>query len=253
MRSFRLLLAAILLAFCPWHHLGAQGPVQSLPAPPVPSKILPGEDRNVPPPGRRHALPPGYIGPRPQDILEPRPEDYTGPVPVRVSVWDDVFDRDLPVADALTRLIVPIRPVEIMPTDKLPDWMNNPPDWVNKVAPNGEKFKWVLTTEPKLWAIPILDLKRSRVSGKEGASYAKEDDDILKHVIVTRGLPVLSAGIARIQGDKIVIDNGSGHYWPTYRSLQRWAVDAFEKAGFKRQNIEDHDFIKDKNLNYFKE
>lgn len=260
MRSFRILLAAILLTSCPWHHLGAQVPRQSFPTPPVPSKVLPGEVLNAPPPDCHNPLPPGYIGPRPQDVLEPRPAGYVGAVPIRKSKWDAVFDRDLPVADALTKLIVPVKPVEIPLTGGFPDWINNPPDWVNKVAPtkdaggsNREKFKWVLTTENRLWAVPILDLKRPGVSGNAGVSYDKDDDDILKHAIVTRGLPVRSAGIAQIQGDKIVIDNGSGHYWPTVDSVRHWAVGAFEKAGFKRGNIIVHKFTNDQNQkSYFK-
>jgi len=162
---------------------------------------------------------------------------------------DELFRRDLPIADASKLLKKKVEPVEIENSDS-----------INKVAPHNEKFKWVLTMSPelKLWAIPILDLKRPPVSTNKDVVHKDDEDDItmyeddiIKHVIVTRGLPVQSAGEAQRQGDKIVIDNGSGHYQPTFKSLQRWAEDAFvEKARFKRENIELHKF--EKGQKYFK-
>ena len=150
------------------------------------------------------------------------------------SKWDEV-KYDLAIADSLKSYGV--QPVKL--TD---------PDSLKEVAPNGEKFKWVLTLSPELqlWAIPILDLKRPPVSNKD----IMFKDDVIKHVIATRGSPVQSAGEAQLQGGKLVIDNGSGHYKPTPKSVEVWGKPAFVKVGFKLENIERHEFEKEQK--YFK-
>jgi hypothetical protein len=264
MRSFRILLAAILLASCPWPHLGAQISGQHLSTPPVPNKILPAgvPDKNSP----------YWLGPLLSDVEEPRNENCIGPFTVVKDKRDEVFTKDLPLADSL-KFLLGVKPVQI-------ENLNS----IKEIAPNGEIFKWVLIGPPEgppecrqLWAIPILNLTRPPVELPPNSNNVPRDpkhldvfidnfiiatykdnnlqpigDDILKHVIVTRGKPVLSAGEAQRQVDKLVIDNHSGHYHPTFKSVKDRAVSAFVNAGFKRENIEVHNENEKKRKKYFK-
>jgi hypothetical protein len=63
--------------------------------------------------------------------------------------------------------------------------------------------------------------------------------DIIKHVVVTGGKPVKSAGKARFRGDTLVIDPHSGHYHPTKESVKELAEPAFRAAGFAKVETRD--------------
>jgi hypothetical protein len=219
MRTIRALLAAILLASCPWHHLGAQVPGQSLPTPPVPSKILPA------------------------NYDDERPRGYIGLLGVVQSKSAEV-PADLCIARYL----------------KIEAVKFSGPDSIKVVAPNGQVFKWVLTPERRLYAIPILHLdvdlyrKRGDETGNSTDNHLlkKKVPDVIKHVIATGGNPVLSAGEAQLQGAKLVVDNHSGHYHPTPESFKTWAFCEFVNAGFKPENIEFHDEREKEVRKYFK-
>jgi hypothetical protein len=206
MKSFRVLLAAVLLLSCPWHDLGAQDDGRSHPTLAAPSKTVPAGN------------------------TVPRSPSDPGPFEVVPKKKGEVL-CDLCISDRLG-----IKAFEIKKGD---------PDWIKKVAPNGQAFKWVLTPAPesKLWGIPILeaklDLTQVPADGNSNNHYATKDD-VAKHVIATGGLPVQTAGVAQIQGRKIVIDCDSGHYQPTPLSVRKSGVPAFQGAGFP--DVEPRDF-----------
>jgi hypothetical protein len=115
-------------------------------------------------------------------------------------------EGDLAIADGLG-----IKPKEIID-----------PASLEAIAPRGKPFKWVLSTERKLLGLPILNW---------GVIHSDKDEDIIKHVVATRGRPVLSAGIAKFDGHTLFIDPRSGHYKPTDDSL-KLAMPVFKRAGF---------------------
>lgn len=115
-------------------------------------------------------------------------------------------ESDLATADGLG-----IGPVEI-----------TGPASIGGVTQHGQPFKWVLSADGRLWGLPMLD---------RHVIHSDEDKDIIKHVVANRGRPVYSAGIALLKGNKLLIDNRSGHYQPNDESLNV-AKPAFELKGF---------------------
>ena len=117
---------------------------------------------------------------------------------------------DLAIADALGIQAVPI----------------TCPASIQRIAPNRHAFRWVLTLEGTLWGLPMLD--RHLV-------FTEKDRDIIKHDVVTRGKPVMSAGKGQLQEDNtLLIDPRSGHYHPTPESVKQLAEPAFKAAGFSK-------------------
>lgn len=231
MRSSRTLFAAILLASLLWLHAGTRAPAQVTTSPQDAAQVKAADKKT--------------------DVTKGGAAERSGP-PFNV-VRDKAVEvrDDLAIADALG-----IRPVKI--GSKIKDKDGTERDWAYYVCPNGETFKWVLTGPPEseLWAVPILDLRRPLAPAAPGKQHpdgqptttdgkaktdgkaAKKDEfekgDVIKHVLVTRGMPVQTAGEARLDGDhKIHINNSSGHYQPNYASVESYAVPAFEKLGFE--------------------
>jgi hypothetical protein len=137
----------------------------------------------------------------------PATHEHPGPPFAVVGSKQRGVPDELGVADALG-----VRPVKI-----------TSPASVAAIAPEGQAFKWVLTVENQLWGLPMLD--RHLV-------FTEKDRDIIKHVIVTRGAPVNSAGKGVVRGGVLWIDSRSGHYHPTPESVRALAVPAFKAAGF---------------------
>jgi hypothetical protein len=219
MKSLRAPLIAALLASCPWHNLGAQGPRQPLPTPPAPGKLLPVDV---------------YV----RSIK-------TGPFPVVSEKLCEV-PGDLYIADALG-----IQPVKITSPDSIKEVAPNGQIFKWVLTPPPERQLYAIP-------ILDLDLDLYRNGGLETAKSIKKHilkkqfPDAIKHVIANRGNPVLSAGEAQLQGVKLVIDNHSGHYHPLPESFKDWAEDAFVNAGFKLENIEFHDEREKSKKKYFK-
>ncbi len=143
----------------------------------------------------------------PANVAEPKAD--TGPPFAVIESKVREIPQDLAIADALG-----IRRVRI-----------TGPASIQVIAPAGHAFRWVLTLEGELWGLPMLD--RHQV-------LTEKDRDIIKHVVVTRGEPVKSAGKAQVQGDTLLIDPRSGHYHPTWESVKHLAEPAFKAAGFAK-------------------
>ncbi len=214
MKPFRTLSVAALVVACLWPHVGAQDPTRSLPTVPAPVKTIPASVVAPTAPAPSKTIPANVVA----------PQASTGPPFAVVKDKQCEVPGDLCIADYLGIEAVAI----------------TGPDSIKKVAPNGQAFKWVLTPWPKLqlYAIPKFDLTASPVNGSSDRDIIKID--VVKHIIATRGLPVQSAGHAQLQGDKLVIDNGSGHYQPTRTSVEVWAAPAFKGAGFGNVEVHDH-------------
>jgi hypothetical protein len=220
MKSLRALLAATLLAFCPWHHLKTEGSGQPPPIPPVPIKDLPvGVSVRRLKTGLFHVVP-NKLSEVPGDL---RIADFLGIQAVKITSPDSIE--------------------EVAPNGQIFKWVLTPPP---------ERRLYAIP-------ILDLDLDLYR-SGAPGAANSaskhivkKRIPDAIKHVIANRGNPVLSAGEAQLQGVKLVIDNHSGHYHPLPESFKDWALDAFVNAGFKLEYIEFHNEHEKSVKNYFKD
>ena len=66
-----------------------------------------------------------------------------------------------------------------------------------EIGKDGKPFKWVVSEEGELLALPIV-----------------EPGDVIKHTVATGGKPVQAAGIGALQDNKLIIDKRSGHYKP---------------------------------------
>jgi hypothetical protein len=121
-------------------------------------------------------------------------------------------ESDLATADGLG-----IEPVEI-----------TGPASIRGITRHSQPFKWVLSTDGRLLGLPRLD---------RHVIHSDEDKDIIKHVVANRGGPVYSAGIAKLEGNTLLIDNRSGHYQPSSKSLNV-AKSTFERIGFKVEKRE---------------
>jgi hypothetical protein len=149
----------------------------------------------------------------PADVAAPK--SNPGPPFAVVETKRREIPGDLAIAAALG-----IRPVRI-----------TSPAAIAELAPAGQAFKWVLTIEGELWALPMLD--RHLV-------FTEKDRDIIKHDIVTRGAAVMSAGKAVVRGGVLFIDPRSGHYRPSLESVRTLAAPAFREAGFATVEVSDN-------------
>lgn len=213
MRSSKTLFAAILLASLLWLYFETRLPAQRPTSPQDTTTAKPADKKT----GTASTSPHVRSGP-PFNVVRDKA------VEVR---------NDLAIADALG-----IRPIKIGSKSKDKDGKER--DWTYYVCPKGEKFKWVLTRPPEseLWAVPILDLRRPLPlplsnNGNPIPALYPGGEDIIKHIIVTRGMPVQTAGEAWYEGDELVIDNHSGHYQPNPESVTLYALKAFQELGIK--------------------
>ena len=94
------------------------------------------------------------------------------------------------------------------------------PASVAEIGKDGQAFKWVVTESGELFGLP------------------RWPGDLIKHSIISRGRPVLTAGNARVQGaNKVLLDRRSGHFRPDRESMII-AKQKFEAAGFVAEVVE---------------